>query len=188
MAVAIELWEEVVNHPDYEICSAYPYEIRKKTTGKILKESIMVNGYLRVKLDSKKYYKHRLVATQWIPNDDPALKDQVDHINRDKTDNRIENLRWCTASENLLNRAMKDTTFIDELPEFAIAVDHYGKHENISDLYFCDDVFYVNTGVNYKTLTKHQNYNGYYFVKVKLPDQPLLKICYSKFKHEYNLD
>ena len=188
MAGELELWEEVINHPDYEICSAYPYPIRNKRAGRILKESIAGVGYYQVYLDGNKYYKHRLVATQWIPNDDPALKDQVDHINRDKSDNHISNLRWVSASENLLNRSTKNTTFIDELPEFAIAVEHYGKHNDIQDLYFCDDVFYVYTGVNYKSLTKHQNYSGYYFVKVKLPDQPLLKICYSKFKHEYNLD
>ena len=51
----------------------------------------------------KTFYIHRLVAKAWIPNKDKK-KYQVDHINRIRSDNRVENLRWVTSQENILNR------------------------------------------------------------------------------------
>ena len=49
----------------------------------------------------KNYLTHRLIAEHYIPN--PDNKPCVDHINRIKTDNRIENLRWVTHKENSKN-------------------------------------------------------------------------------------
>lgn len=61
-------------------------------------------GYFRVILSSgskklrKSYALHRIVAQAFIPN--ISGKETVNHINRDKSDNRVENLEWCTHLEN----------------------------------------------------------------------------------------
>jgi hypothetical protein len=48
-----------------------------------------------------RYYVHRLVAETFIPNPYGLL--EVDHINRDKTDNQVSNLRWVTRKDNMKN-------------------------------------------------------------------------------------
>lgn len=68
----------------------------------IMKPGIHYKGYILVKLciDSKqKCYKvHRLVAQAFIPN--PDNLPQVNHKDEDKTNNRVENLEWCTNEYN----------------------------------------------------------------------------------------
>jgi hypothetical protein len=46
---------------------------------------------------------HRLVAMAFVPNRDPTVYDQVDHIDRVKTNNNATNLRWVTIEENNRN-------------------------------------------------------------------------------------
>ena len=78
-----------------------------KYKGKILKGGKYPNGYLfchlghKRNIGQKSKLVHRLVAEAFIPN--PDNKPQVDHINGLKNDNRAENLRWVTQTENNLN-------------------------------------------------------------------------------------
>jgi len=60
------------------------------------------SGYRRVKIDGRQYPLHRLTFL-YINGTAPAVGMDVDHINRDKADNRFSNLRIVTRSGNALN-------------------------------------------------------------------------------------
>ena len=53
--------------------------------------------------NKQKVYVHRAVAHLFIPNLDKR-RWVVDHIDRNKKNNNVKNLRWCTLSENSLNK------------------------------------------------------------------------------------
>lgn len=63
-------------------------------------------GYLFVQIKGKNYWVHRLVAETFLPN--PENKPTVDHINRDRTDNRLCNLRWADQQEQCRNTKSYD--------------------------------------------------------------------------------
>ncbi len=74
--------------------------IRRVSTGKLLKPRLNSCGYQRVQLciggKAKWHFIHRLVAEEFVE----GAGRQVNHRNEDKTDNRAENLEWCSASYN----------------------------------------------------------------------------------------
>jgi hypothetical protein len=83
--------------------------------GKIrkLKATCNGNGYMRLNLSKdgkrKKYYVHRLVAEAYLPDFSEDL--QVDHIDRDRTNNCISNLRMVTQQQNKFNTNAKGCYF-----------------------------------------------------------------------------
>lgn len=89
--------------------------VYSKIKNKYLKQTINKDGYCKVTLQKNKYKKtysvHRLVAKTFIPNIDNLP--QVNHINGIKTDNRVENLEWVTAKENM-NKAVEIGVDLDE--------------------------------------------------------------------------
>ena len=68
-------------------------------TARRIKPHISEWGYQIVVLNNQTYYLHRLVAETFIPN--PYDKQQVNHIDGNKTNNHATNLEWVTPSENV---------------------------------------------------------------------------------------
>ena len=100
-----EIWKEIDGYPDYRISNYGRVMSLKRGLKRVLKPQKDKDGYLICSLwennKGKTLKIHRLVAEAFIPN--PDNKTEIDHINTDKTDNRVENLRWVTNKENMNN-------------------------------------------------------------------------------------
>lgn len=104
-----EEWRDVVGYEEnYQVSSLGQVRSkpRQKRPGRILKQNEQT--YKCVSLSQNNIIKthtvHRLVALAFIPN--PLNLQQVDHIDRNKLNNTISNLRWVSAAENQQNKGM----------------------------------------------------------------------------------
>ena len=175
---------------DYEILNQYPFTIRKKSNHRVLSESLL-NGYPRVSLNQKSYKKHILIAKQFITNDDPEHKTELDHISRDRSDYHLSNLRWVSPSENSKNRTKTKNNiqyeYVDDIPDDAIVVDEYNGHE-LTDYYFYDNVFYFFNGVQYRKLhINTEKKSGSLYVIMNDVDNKRVCVFINKFKRQYDL-
>lgn len=150
-------WIDCICDSDYEINDAFPFQIRKKSNKRIIAEwKHKTQDYICCKMNSKHYQKHRIIALQFIPNEDPTNKNEVDHINHNRTDYHLENLRWVNKAENQKNTAGHNGfryEFVDELPNDAIKIERY-KGNEFEDIFYSPDTgkCYYDNGLNIKIL------------------------------------
>ena len=101
-----EIWQSVDGYEGLYLVSTYGRVLSAPRSGTKKEWHFLtphfVAGYVQyqpVKDNKKKEYKaHRLVAKAFLPNPDDKL--EVNHIDGDKHNNRIDNLEWATTSEN----------------------------------------------------------------------------------------
>ena len=188
---------DLLNHPDYEILNQYPFTIRRKKDHYEVSECIdKTNGYIKVNLNQKRYYKHRLIALQFLPN--PNNYNEIDHINRDRTDYHIENLRWCSRSTNQKNKTSHLNVvyeFITDLPDDAIKIDTYGDKMFPNEQYYYANVddqdrFYMRITDDGLYKIMHINVDKKNLQSVWLVDKnnKRVQVCLLKFKHLYDLN
>ena len=104
--IDIEIWKDIKDYEGlYQVSNwGRVKSLNYNHTGKskLLKPYDDTRGYLQVKLSknrkSKNCLVHRLVATAFLEN--PENKPEINHIDEDKTNNRVDNLEWCEHKYN----------------------------------------------------------------------------------------
>ena len=95
-----EIWKEIEGFDNYQISNLG--RVKNIKFDRYVKPLVGNRGYVHVNLykdgKMKRLSLHRLLAIAFIPNTEN--KPCIDHINTDRSDNRIENLRWATRKEN----------------------------------------------------------------------------------------
>jgi hypothetical protein len=96
-----EEWKPILDYPDYEVSNLG--NVKGKRLLSLTKDK---DGYYIVKIKKKRIRVSRLVAMAFIPN--PTNLPIVDHIDRNRTNNVVTNLRWVNHTESCLNTNCRD--------------------------------------------------------------------------------
>lgn len=145
-----ELWADIPNYESkYQVSN---FGNIRNSSGKILSQETIKNGYKRVTLTkngkSKHYMVHRLVAICFLPN--PSNFPCVNHKDENPSNNHVSNIEWCTYSHNInygnrnfnvMKHAKKvaQMDFCDNILATYISVDFAAKMMKVdsSNIYKC---------------------------------------------------
>ena len=108
-----EVWKTVPGHERYEVSSLGRVRSNRRQRPKDMLPTISKVGYPVVRMDEQTVYVHTLVLSAFVgPRPHPMA--EAAHYNGVKTDNRLENLRWATRSENTEDKRRHNTMPLGE--------------------------------------------------------------------------
>jgi hypothetical protein len=161
---AIVEWRTIGGYENYEVSN--DGQVRNRSSQRILRPGLSVGYYCVVLCKGgvgKTMKVHQLVATAFLGDSEGRY---VDHIDHNRLNNNISNLRYVSQSDNMRNSSGyrgKSFDFLDSLPPDAIEVEEYGRHE-FENLYYHNGTFYQFTGVRYRALRQYGGGDGTVFV------------------------
>ena len=164
-----EIWKQMSNFENYEISNLG--NLRNFKTKKHLSLKPNKYGYITISIaDNNRKRKscriHRLVGKAFLPN--PDNLPTIDHINRNRADNRLENLRWASYKEQAKNsvptKPRKQIEAIDmENEEWrkmtnGLYVSNYGRIKDTNNMLrvLSNSPNYHRVKINYKRHTVHK--------------------------------
>lgn len=161
------MWKEIDGFENYEVSTEGT--VRNKKYNRLLTPSPGAGGYLRVNLrkDKKSYqhYVHRLVASAFLEGEG-----EVNHLDGDRTNNKVDNLEWTTHQENV-NHAFEVLQRAPSRGAVKVLVVYTDGTEKIFDgikqcaEYYNIDCATIRDYVNHK-LTKHRGIQAnFYYIK-----------------------
>lgn len=156
----MEIWKEIEGYEGlYQVSNLGNVKSLNKRKGRILKTIKDHFGYLRVRLSKqgelKNHKIHRLVAETFLDN--PNNYKQVNHKDENKTNNKVDNLEWCTPKYNC----------------------NYGtRNQRITNAQKGKQVLCIETGVIYPSANEVERQLGYNLGNIS-------KCCNGKYKTAY---
>ena len=178
--------KDITNCEDYYIddqtFQIVSFKQKKYTEGKILTPNIRKDGYIHYQFCINGKYKyillHHIIVKMFIDKNFDSTKFEVDHKNRNKKDNSIENLAIVSHSENNRNRSSQngeEFNYIDNIGNYIVINEEAGIFYSLElDKFY----MYIQHANKYKELHVFLNHGK----------NPSIRYCYNNKKHMFSID
>jgi hypothetical protein len=177
----IEEWRVIGGFDRYSVSNLG--RVRNDRTERMLKPQLnSATGYLHVSLcnnGTRTKTIHQLVATAFLGDSDGR---EVNHIDRNRQNNNIHNLEYCTRAANERNKNSYhgvQVEYVDELPIGAEPLTEAHGRAVADGFYRNGFEFYVRVGPQYRRLTQSRNHANGWQVHVRGPNGERIKISWT---------
>lgn len=157
---AVEIWKKIPELPGYSVSNKG--RVRKDSTGQIMGLS-KNGGYCRITISK---HVHRLVASAFLEPPEDETKCWVDHIDGNRSNNDVSNLRWVTPSENALSFGYRSRVNSKKRPVRATHLDGrtilFESRQAAAEYFGCSD-----SEIKYNSRYRKRKKKGWIFEKVE---------------------